>query len=809
MLKIHLIGNAHLDPVWLWQWQEGYSEVLATFRSALDRIKEFDDFIFTSAAVIYYEWIEETDPDMFEEIKQRVKEGKWVLAGGWLVQPDCNLPCGESFARHSLYGQNYFKEKFGIMAKTGYNVDSFGHSAMLPQILKKSGMDNYVYMRPNEFEKEYEFKKNTFLWVAPDGSSVKAFRVLEPYCTTFIDTVEKAEKEGEIADKQQEDLMSFYGVGNHGGGPTIKSILALKELMKKYEGRYAFSSPDRFFKEINANELPVYSGDLFHHASGCYSSVMQIKALNRKSESALLNAEKAGVMAVLADVKQNTENFKEAWKPTLFNQFHDIMCGCCIKDAVDDAVRAYGGSITSAEISQNRFLQAIAWNIDTSKEQPVILDKTDFKVWEKDNAGTPFVVFNMNSFDVTTPVKLGTLVSAVEDDEGNPVPAQKVRARQTNISPLGVDNWESEILAEVPAMGWRLYWIYKHKENKSESRIKYNFSERNLENDWIKVSISEDGYIDSIYDKVAQKEMLKNRIEHIVLDETDYDTWAHGIFEFNNVIGKFENAKVIFAKQGELKQEVRIEYKYGNSTLLMDVTLHNDLKEVFLDFKVNWQEKHKMLKISLPTVLEYGKEVASVPYGFIERDADGKEHPMQKWLLVKNSDYGVGIATDTRTAYDLKNGNLRITALRSPVFADHFGKRDECCEYTEQGEQKFKIAIKSMASGNISELYKLSELMLTPLTAILGTYHKGKLKPQDSMINVSAENVAITAFKGAEDGNGYIIHCHEIEGRECETQIIVKTLGINFKAHFGAQEIKCFRLCDGVVAETDFLESEF
>lgn len=145
MPKIHLIGNAHLDPVWLWRWQEGFSEITATFRSALDRMKDFPDFQFTSACCVYYQWIEKLDPDMFEEIQRYVREGRWNIVGGWFLQPDCNIPSGESFARHGLISQRYFKEKFGITVKTGYNVDSFGHNAMLPQILKKSGMENYGF----------------------------------------------------------------------------------------------------------------------------------------------------------------------------------------------------------------------------------------------------------------------------------------------------------------------------------------------------------------------------------------------------------------------------------------------------------------------------------------------------------------------------------------------------------------------------------------------------------------------------------------------------------------------------------------
>ena len=173
--KVHLIGNAHIDPVWLWRWQAGYAEIKATFRSALDRMKEFPDFIFTSACAAYYKWVEENAPEMFEEIKQRITEGRWVIVGGWWLQPDCNIPSGESFVRQGLYSQRYFNEKFGIMAKTGYNVDSFGHNGMLPQILKKSGMDYYVFMRPGDHEKD--LPGNLFWWESADGSRVMAYKI--------------------------------------------------------------------------------------------------------------------------------------------------------------------------------------------------------------------------------------------------------------------------------------------------------------------------------------------------------------------------------------------------------------------------------------------------------------------------------------------------------------------------------------------------------------------------------------------------------------------------------------------------------
>ena len=183
MKNFYFVGNAHIDPVWMWRWQEGSCEAKATMRSVLDRMKEFPEFTFVCGASQVFEWIEEFDPAMFEEIRARVQEGRFVIVNGWFVQPDCNLPSGEGFARHSLYGQRYFKEKFGVTARTGYNVDSFGHNANIPQILVKSGMDQYVALRPGPHE--MEMPSHVLRWRSPDGSEVLFSRILRAYGTTY------------------------------------------------------------------------------------------------------------------------------------------------------------------------------------------------------------------------------------------------------------------------------------------------------------------------------------------------------------------------------------------------------------------------------------------------------------------------------------------------------------------------------------------------------------------------------------------------------------------------------------------------
>ena len=459
MGKLYMIGNAHLDPVWMWRWQEGYNEVLQTFKSALDRMREFPDFKFTSACSLYYAWVEENDPQMFAEIQKRVSEGRWNIVGGWLLQPDCNIPSGESFARHSLYAQRYFKEKFGITVKTGYNVDSFGHNAGLPKILKASGMDNYVYMRP--MPNEMEQKDSLFKWEGDDGSFVTAFRIPLFYNVEMkrFDSFEKIKK---LSDEEGIDYMLFYGVGNHGGGPTIELI---NEIEKVKPQDAIYSTPDEYFECVDKSNLNTVKGDLQHHARGCYSAETSVKTGNRKCEQNLLAAERISVMAKeLADAEYPQNELSKAWENVLFNQFHDILGGCSIKSAYKDANYLYGETMAITEKVINKALQKIAWNIDTigDEELPSYRNKR-MRIWEHEKLGTPVVVFNSHPFPVTEAVRVYTYnkwATYITDDEENVVPHQFVRGEQTNAD----DRYITTFTATVPALGYRVYRVFLEKE---------------------------------------------------------------------------------------------------------------------------------------------------------------------------------------------------------------------------------------------------------------------------------------------------------------------------------------------------------
>ena len=278
-IVVHMIGNAHIDPVWLWRMREGRAEVLATYRSALERMEETPDFVFTSGGTVTYRWVQEDDPAMFAAIQARVAEGRWALVNGWWVQPDCNLPCGESLVRQGLYGQMFFEKLFGVRAVVGYNIDSFGHNWQIPQILSKMGIKYYVFMRPNKYDKE--LPSPLFWWVAPDGSRVLAYRIPQPYGAVGKRISEVFHKAVEEEWGRLPVMMMLCGRGDHGGGPSQDDLDMVKGFrLEGYD--VTFATPEEFFREAEqiADGLPEVKEDLQHYARGCYTSVTAVKKLN-------------------------------------------------------------------------------------------------------------------------------------------------------------------------------------------------------------------------------------------------------------------------------------------------------------------------------------------------------------------------------------------------------------------------------------------------------------------------------------------------------------------------------------------------
>ncbi|MBW7457404.1 alpha-mannosidase [Paenibacillus sepulcri] len=802
--KLYMIGNAHLDPVWLWQWQEGFQEAKATFRSALDRMKESEDFIFTSSSAAMYEWVENNDPAMFQEIKERVQEKRWNIVGGWWIQPDCNIPGGESFVRQGLYGQRYFHEKFGVTAKVGYNVDSFGHNAMLPQILKKSGMDYYVMMRPMPNEKGLPGR--LFWWQSDDGSKVLTFRIMFEYLSWGKELDKHVRRTLAEFKEPVSDLMLFYGVGNHGGGPTKENIASIRKLNGEADlPKLEFSTPDRYFRDMEEKglEFPVVHDDLQHHASGCYAAHSGIKQWNRQAENRLIAAEKYSALASWITGQPYPKEFDRAWKNVLFNQFHDIMAGTSLEPAYQDAMYLYGEAMAIADRSLNYAVQSLSWNIGI----------------EQDESMKPIVVFNPHAWSSLVNVELETGgvtdKTVLLDESGQVIPFQTV---QSQASARG--RYRLSFLADLPSLGYRTYRLVLQSESLKPVGVPIQASDLVLENDRYRLEFDRDtGYIASLRDKKAGHEVFGGEAAKPVVIEDKSDTWSHDVLHFNQVIGAFKATRVFRVEHGPVKSVIRVVSEYGSSRLIQDFSMYAGRDGIDVHITVDWREQFKMLKLVFPMNVVFSKHTYEIPYGTIEREHNGEEEPGQSWVdytgLVQgtNQVYGVSLINDAKYSYSIHNKELALTVLRSPIYAHHVPfVPDPDGEYTfiDQGVQRFSYSLLPHEGSweQSGVVQRAAELNCKPV-AVIETYHEGKLPQTDSFVTVDSSNIIVSAIKKAEDNDDLIVRCYETDKRAVTAEVSLPKWGRTIRASFRPSEIKTFRIPldpEAAIVETNLLE---
>jgi alpha-mannosidase len=875
---LHMIGNAHLDPVWLWRWQEGFQAAKATFRSVLDRMDEYDDFLFTSSSAAIYEWVEHNDPRMFQEIRARVAEGRWQIVGGWWIQPDCNLPAGESFVRQGLYGQRYFQEKLGVTATVGYNVDSFGHHAMLPQILKKSGLNAYVFTRPEPHEKGLPGR--LFWWESDDGARVLAFRIPFEYCTWGKDLERYVRRcFGELR-APYDELMVFYGVGNHGGGPTRENIESIQRMDSEPDfPRLIFGTPNTFFERMLASDLPfpVVHDELQHHASGCYAVHSGIKRWNRQAENTLLLAEKWSAIAELVTGQPYPHDIDRAWKNVLFNQFHDILAGTSLEAAYDDARDLHGEAMSIAGRALNNAVQSLAWNVDIPFEEGML----------------PIVVFNPHAWPSATPVELD--IGGVKegdilvDDAGHEVAVQLVRP------PVIVSGWRRKIafVADLPPLGYRTYRVLAraaatpppppsnippvapvapidlymreiaaaqmaNQPDEGEIALTPPFAEtdsaeiaqvppapvvdpsqrarlapsprtgpgdwaandRVLENRRLRLTIDhETGCIGSLFDKQHGVEVfLGQGAQPIVIDDPS-DTWGHGVYEFGAGEAAFVPSGVRLFERGPVRAAIRADSTYGASTLAQEFTLYRELELIEVRVTLDWRERFKLLKLAFPLNLNFFRATYEIPYGFLERPTNGEEEPGQSWLDLSGSTrgtdvpYGLSLLNDGKSSFDVRGRDMRMTVLRSPIYAHHhptLPHPDESHTFIDHRNQRFTYWLLPHANSweQAGTVHRAAELNQRPV-ALVETFHPGPLPQRDSFLSVDCDNVVASVVKRGEDGDDLVVRCYETNRVAIRATIRLPKWGREIVAEFGPCEIKTFRIprdTGAPVVETNLIE---
>ncbi len=802
--SLHMIGNAHLDPVWLWQWQEGFQEVKATFRSALDRIEEYNDFIFTCSSAAFYEWVENNDPEMFREIRQRVAEGRWQIVGGWWIQPDCNIPGGESFVRQALYGQRYFMKKFGTTARVGYNVDSFGHHGMLPQILKGSGLDFYVFMRPAPHEKG--LPGPLFWWESDDGSRVLAFRIPFEYCSPDGDLEKFVQRcAGELKEPLDE-LMCFYGVGNHGGGPTKENIESIQRLNGNPEfPKLVFSTPDKFFEQMIKKGLPfpVVHDDLQHHAVGCYSAHSGVKRWNRRAENMLIAAEKFSAIASRLTGQPYPDDFDRAWKDVLFNQFHDILAGTSLEAAYEDARDLYGEARSIAGRALNNAVQSISWNIGI----------------EHDEGTKPIVIFNPHSWSsrMNVELEIGSLGESaiLLDDEDRRVPMQTVQPQAT-----ARGRNRLSFVADVPSMGYRVYRVASRPSEEDLPPVRADGTW--AENERFRVEIDpETGFVTSLYDREKRFEVLAGPAARPVVLGDPSDTWSHGVVRYDDEVGTFSLESVGLVERGPVKAVLRVQSVYGSSRMVQDFTVYAGLDRIDVKVKLDWREQFKILKLRFPVNLDFIRATYDIPFGNIERETNGEEQPGQSWVDISGiargvgEPYGLSILNDGKYGFDVDRHEVGLTVLRSPIYAHHdpcVPRPDRLYSFIDQGIQQFTYALFAHEGGweQSGTIKHAAELNQKPVV-LAESSHAGDLPQKDSFLSVDSENVVVEVLKNAEDGDDLILRCRETAKRATRVGIHLTKWDRKIEADFAPCEIKTFRVPEAggrPVVETNLLEQE-
>ena len=778
--KIRAVGNSHIDMAWLWPWTETVEITRNTFQSALNLMREYPDFKFTMSSAQTYEWMEEKYPDLFKEIQRRAKEGRWEVMGGMWVEPDLNMPAGESLVRQILLGKRYFRNKFGVDVKIGWNPDSFGYNWQLPQIYKKSGMDYFVTQKLLWAHEFTTFPYKLFYWESPDGS-----RLLTYFPHDYAGGIDADSLATDLSiwapsiyGKELHDspeIMHLYGVGDHGGGPTRTMLDNAERLMSPavLYPKIEFSTAQSFFDDLNNKlpslQIPTWKDELyFQYHRGVMTTQAETKRRIRRTEELLLDTEMYSSLASLYGRAYPRQELELDWKKSLFDHFHDIFPGSGIAVNYLDAQRNLEDVDRSAHQLNDQALAEILARINTQGD------------------GVPVVVFNSLSWPRSEVIEMEAQLPAptqqveVVDSAGKPVASQLLT--------LDADTHRAHLLAQVtaPALGYKTYFV--RAATKSASRVSVVKASANmLENEFLRLTIDpQTGCMTGLLDKRTNTETLgpsetdtggpKNSICGNLLQAfydkpKQWDAW--------NIDADFEKQhwdldradKTELIESGPLRAVIRVTNHFQNSTFVRDITLYAGVPRVDVKMQADWHEKHILLKVAFPLSAHNEKATFEIPYGSIERPTTRRtpaeqaqfEVPAERWADISDSTHGFSLLNDCKYGYDAKGNVLRLSLLRSPEWPD---------PHADEGHHEFTYSLYPHAgTWRDAETVRRGYELNVKLTSRQVHKHQGSLAPGHSFIGVQPATVVLTAVKKAEDSSSIILRFYEWAGKETDVTL--------------------------------------
>jgi alpha-mannosidase len=843
--KCYLICNAHLDPVWLWPWEEGLTEAISTYRVAADFCEQYPDFIFNHNESLLYEWVERNDPKLFRRIQRLVKKGSWHIAGGAYLQPDLIGASGESLIRHFLVGKTYFADKFGQEPTTAYNFDSFGHPQGFIQILAGCGFDSYVFCRPNRSVQTLPV--GSFIWRHDSGAEIVARRSDDHYITQGgILKIMQSGKWGEFY-KTEGDFMFLWGIGNHGGGPSHAEYADLKKLSALFpEIEFIESTPEAFFKHSmgvrgRAN-LSVVQGDLKPVSEGCYTSMQLVKARHRRLESMMQLTEKLAAVAWWQKKRDYpVADLSVAWKDILFSEFHDILPGSGIPKAEEDALNLLGHA---EEILRRKRAEIL---ISLLRDEPLA---------ERDE--TPIFVFNPHSWTVTREVEIdfgiaqqfspdGVIRRVFRD--GKEIEAQFEKG-EDNLLDGSWGEWRSRavFVTTIPPLSFQRFDT--SFEPLAQENIRRWRTPKLPEKDQLTVKTEHQKVVLNLQTGLLDRLEIEGRpvlaatsFQPLVFADLNH-SWST-VLKWQKCEAKFELATPIQAKNiigsdythrdfiegkppisiledGPVRMIVQVILVHGDSFIVQRYVIQKKRPGLRIEQNIFWTKHDKKLCLEIVHDPALTRLEAEKCYSIDDDTAAalvGSEMDYQGFLRFSDPSSKAGafaVVSHGTHGYSRRENRLRLNILRSPSYATHeqnvqpdtdrylnrFIPRQDQGNRTAQFTFLFgesAATTDAVARGGLEANIPLDPFVYFP------TNRTNKRAKRASFASVSVRNVLLTTLKKAETGSDLVFRLWEARGRKTKFNLIVE--GRKFPLLIEPWQLKTFRLNrGGKLVETNLIE---
>ncbi|MCH5238866.1 MAG: alpha-mannosidase [Muribaculaceae bacterium] len=767
--KVYCVSNAHFDTQWNWTVRTSIKEYLAnTLRRNIWLLENYPDYLFNFEGGIKYAWMKEYYPEEYEKIKEYIKNGRWHVSGASWDANDTNIPSPESQLRNILYGQKYYMDEFGVKSDDIFLPDCFGFSYTLPSIASHAGLIGFstqkLQWRNNPFyEDGSKVPFNIGLWKGIDGSVLMSCLNAGDYTRKFDGRPVTSNKDVmDLVEKSpNKNAFMYYGVGDRGGSPTIKSVISVTS--PDNEIRVIPATSSQMFSDYlpfdKHPELPVYEGELLMdvHGTGCYTSQAAMKALNRKNETLADAAERISVMAnYLTGHPYPKEELETEWKRFIWHQFHDDLTGTSIPEA-------YTFSWNDELIAQNKFLDLIDGAASAIS-----------KVLDTRVKGTPIMVYNpvakerSESVTVEIPVNTQPLSVSVKDPQGKKLSAQ-INKVENGVASVTFN-------PQVPPLSVSVFDVQFSNKKESE-KSSFIVTDKSIENNIYRITLDDNGDISSIFDKRNSKELVDGSFGLVLFDNNESYWWP--AWEIHKSVldqkprNVDKNVKTSIENIGDASATLKISRSDGDSEFIQYLTLYNGGEDdrIDVDCVIDWHSPATLLKAQFNTTVNSAEATYDLGLGQVKRGNNtttAYEVPAQYWADLSDDNYGVTILTDSKYGWDKPSDNqLRLTLLHTPS-TGYEGFNYQSSQ--DLGHHRFKYSIIGHP-GNLDSPSAVfaAEKMNNPLIAYILPKHKGHLGKEFSFIDISGKDYPLLkALKMAESGDKIVMRLYNISGEAQE-----------------------------------------